>query len=350
MNNRNRARTSSSSSSSDPQPPSSSSAASEENMPAPPLRILTDQEARENDVRCRFCFEGVSGDDDDDDDDEVRREQQQQQQDHRLVAPCNCTGSSEYVHVICLRQWQSYAPQTRAAICGVCLTRFSLAPVRQQLKPIPKGTLLLAKHEEMGTFCQSVILMLCGTDNDDLPFGVIVNRPSIQAWNSTDCNEEERNRHPNNTAVLARKGGPVCGGRLGVTRYMILHTQHEQADGNRWHSKTIFQAGSRVSLLCDRESIYDRESPALLESNQVEDFLQEHQNSNLDEDHSVLVFSGYCSWGRGQLEREVQRGMWDLSHGEEQDLLRDNPEGFWEELVHGNRLIQSQDMFVDDAG
>ena len=43
----------------------------------------------------------------------------------------------------------------------------------------------------------------------------------------------------------------------------------------------------------------------------------------------MVVFSGYCSWGRGQLEREVESEMWDLSQGTEEDVLRSNIKSIW---------------------
>lgn len=66
----------------------------------------------EDEHTCRFCFNG--GDD--------------------LITPCNCKGSTKYVHLECLKQWQRSVLLTQSThpkyqtkideICNVCDTRF----------------------------------------------------------------------------------------------------------------------------------------------------------------------------------------------------------------------------------
>ena len=79
---------------------------------------------------CRFCF--VGDDDDDDDggggggDGDV------------LVSPCRCTGTQEWVHVGCLRQWQRVSMRSSGARekrCRVCHATFKLPrpPMREAL-------------------------------------------------------------------------------------------------------------------------------------------------------------------------------------------------------------------------
>jgi putative AlgH/UPF0301 family transcriptional regulator len=91
--------------------------------------------------------------------------------------------------------------------------------------------------------------------------------------------------------------------------------------------------------------VYDCESLYLLEPEQVEEF-RETTCSSADR-RSMVVFSGYCSWGRGQLEREVQGDMWDLSH-----VFRSNVDILWDDLVNGEgeHLIPSQDLYERSDG
>jgi hypothetical protein len=67
-----------------------------------------------------------------------------------------------------------------------------------------------------------VILLLSGTDDDELPFGVIINKAISSSppmsWNILDDTL---------TRMISRKGGPVCRGRLGIVRHMILHTLND---------------------------------------------------------------------------------------------------------------------------
>jgi putative AlgH/UPF0301 family transcriptional regulator len=59
---------------------------------------------------CRICFEQ----------DEISS---------KLISPCNCKGSSLYIHELCLAQWQEVALQSnfpsRASICHICKSYYS---------------------------------------------------------------------------------------------------------------------------------------------------------------------------------------------------------------------------------
>lgn len=88
--------------------------------------MMEDGEA-ENKIICRFCFEGDSKDND------------------GLIAPCNCSGYSKYVHKTCLRTWQITILQsdsshrrlheTRHLTCEVCGSQLRdvLIPSRNEL-------------------------------------------------------------------------------------------------------------------------------------------------------------------------------------------------------------------------
>eukprot|EP00546_Thalassionema_frauenfeldii_P002788 CAMPEP_0178938322 /NCGR_PEP_ID=MMETSP0786-20121207/26265_1 /TAXON_ID=186022 /ORGANISM="Thalassionema frauenfeldii, Strain CCMP 1798" /LENGTH=371 /DNA_ID=CAMNT_0020617025 /DNA_START=2470 /DNA_END=3582 /DNA_ORIENTATION=+ len=325
---------------------SSRSTSSDENRRQPvdplPLRILSDEEAREKDAKCRFCLEGIGSG-------------------TQLVAPCACAGSAEYVHVACLRQWQRLARnKSSASVCSICTIPYSLPPPPpKKLLPIPKGTLLIRKgqQQEGRTFSRSVVLLLCGTQDDELPFGVIINLPIIRHNIAVEDS--------NNTTVKKRKGGPVCGGRFGVTRFIMLLLQQatttaNDEDEHRWSMIPVLNIDNDVadvttlSLLCDDDSVYERENSSLLESEQVQEWIESSSFCNTPPtENTLFVFSGYCKWARGQLEREIQRGDWDLCHGKEEDILRsdDNVESLWNELSsqqNDGRLIPLEELYEED--
>eukprot|EP00931_Biecheleriopsis_adriatica_P111969 TRINITY_DN8646_c1_g1_i1.p1 TRINITY_DN8646_c1_g1~~TRINITY_DN8646_c1_g1_i1.p1 ORF type:complete len:393 (-),score=82.72 TRINITY_DN8646_c1_g1_i1:40-1218(-) len=63
--------------------------------------------------QCRFCLEEAAAEE--------------------FVTPCNCEGTSRFVHESCLRRWQAEALTfEHAATCQVCLTDFSIKPDKLQ--------------------------------------------------------------------------------------------------------------------------------------------------------------------------------------------------------------------------
>lgn len=56
--------------------------------------------------QCRFCLESF----------EHAR--------NPLIAPCNCKGSVQYVHKMCLRRWAVMDPDSNATYCTLCGTAF----------------------------------------------------------------------------------------------------------------------------------------------------------------------------------------------------------------------------------
>lgn len=45
----------------------------------------------------------------------------------RLISPCKCTGTSKYVHIICLQEWRTHSPRKRSYFeCDLCKHRYSL--------------------------------------------------------------------------------------------------------------------------------------------------------------------------------------------------------------------------------
>ena len=70
-----------------------------------------EEDVSDNDTVCRFCFSGA-----------------ETQQSGALVSPCQCRGTSQWVHLQCLRRWQHASLQhgTLESSCRVCKHRFQL--------------------------------------------------------------------------------------------------------------------------------------------------------------------------------------------------------------------------------
>ena len=47
----------------------------------------------------------------------------------------------------------------------------------------------------------------------------------------------------------------------------------------------------------------------------------------------LRVFTGYAGWGPGQLEEEVEAGAWFVVEGRETDVLSEEPDSLWEQVL-----------------
>ena len=200
-------------------------------LPDRPMPVLSHEEALSSQAICRFCFEtSVEGEDD--------------HNNNSLVAPCNCSGGSRWVHLQCLRQWQSSQARNTTLddssttytaagyICNVCNSPYLSRPPavqRVRVNLLRRGTLLVSKQTTGRTFHQTVILLL----NDVIggAFGLIINSPLSESARMTTDSTQIMNTHPEggqeeqqSYSIEWRRGGPVCGGRLGVVQCIILHT------------------------------------------------------------------------------------------------------------------------------
>jgi len=59
----------------------------------------------------------------------------------------------------------------------------------------------------------------------------------------------------------------------------------------------------------------------------------EHPSPFEDRIQRSRLFVGLCVWGRGQLEREISSGGWQLTHARADDIFSRHPEALWSELV-----------------
>ena len=190
----------------------------------------------------------------------------------------------------------------------------------------------------------------------------------------------------------------MCGGRFGVLRYIVIHSNNvtinnpadseqryesrlipllgDQEEDVQEHQERRNQPQTTLQVVCeelvdDDDSIDDEVSLATLGGRELESFLnrlraRQTQSSDLgpSADASsqgnpgatsalrakVMIFSGFCQWGTGQLEREIDRGVWGVvPNGTVEDVLwQDNGpssgRNLWEHLSQSPRVVPSHDI------
>lgn len=287
-----------------------------------PLRTLTTSDAESCGATCRFCFEGPRNDNTND----------------ALVSPCNCSGGSEWVHLSCLRRWQHQT--NNSAVCNVCLSPYQTPPPpRLRRNLIASGTLLVScdSHESNSTFHQTVIVMFL---NHESPYGLIVNTPMT----------EQSSDGLNLANVSLRRGGPVCGGRFGVSKYIVAHALPQFEIAN-FSSIPVFDESQQQRRLQILVSSTGQRAPALLGRQELSEVVQAlvgDQSTQQQQQHGVILFLGYCRWRRGQLEREIQRGSWRVcNNGTDRDVF--NNGNLWEELMQSERLLPPMQLLEEET-
>jgi putative AlgH/UPF0301 family transcriptional regulator len=337
-------------------------------LPSRPLRILSNAHAEALGVVCRFCFEGQSGTTG-----TSTTPQEEQQEANQLVAPCNCAGGSEWVHFQCIRQWQQHAAssplrntQQAATICNVCTSPYLLAPPRVRKQVFQRGTLLVYMDSGIpGSFFNKTVVLLLN-DMDDGPMnGLIINsslerRIDIPA--SFEINTLNRDSIHN---ISWRRGGPVCGGRLGPVRYVVAHTLdiEQGRDDDELSCFSVLEApvadqghGEVPTTrphnpLCFLYETSNNLSPAMFRGSELPGIIEvlTSQCRRRSLPGRIFFFAGYAKWGRSQLEREVQRGSWGVCDGRLHDVLRPDIATCWQNLQNGNRLLPTLQLVEDDA-
>ena len=153
-------------------------------------------------------------------------------------------GSQQWVHVGCLRRWQRASlTSPNSARCSVCTVPFALKPKLPPGAP-QVGSLLVASPELSGTFSRTVVLLTHASAGGVT--GVILNKPFDTPCVPPDLlGRVERDAASRGTRVAWHRGGPVCGGRLGVVSFAALHT----LDGPRPAGWRHPAASSSVCLL-----------------------------------------------------------------------------------------------------
>ena len=77
---------------------------------------------------CRFCLES------------------KKTLENPLLAPCECKGSIEFVHLLCLNRWRFVNPDRNKIMCYLCHTNYIL-PYNDELETVPQTTFLYMNLE-----------------------------------------------------------------------------------------------------------------------------------------------------------------------------------------------------------
>jgi E3 ubiquitin-protein ligase DOA10 len=97
-------------------------------------------------MQCRICF-----------DDAVTER-------NRLIDPCACSGSSQYIHELCLKYWIRMDPEKNSQICPVCKSPYRISLTNKEHIP-NESTLslfILDRSVIVGCFTQYGVLVVYG--------------------------------------------------------------------------------------------------------------------------------------------------------------------------------------------
>lgn len=179
-------------------------------------------------------------------------------------------------------------------IRSVLLLLLALRLTAQTLEP---GQFLVAtkKITEPG-FARSVILII-HVDGESV-VGLMLNRPLDEPVSSILPDAKSG-------ASPAWAGGPVPTSLYGLAK----------TPGDAQQARKILPD---VYLLMDKDEILQRPP-----------------------DSKFRVYAGYCGWGPGQLQGEMQRGNWRVRDGEYQFVFDKRPASLWDRLMGEDSRIAS---------
>ena len=173
-----------------------------------------------------------------------------------------------------------------------------------------------------------------------------------------------------NLQLHYRRGGPVCGGRLGVVSYVLLHNHPTDLSG--LPSATLIRdIATTASPNEDEEGAAATAPPPAAMLRVSHDRSNSPGSWSLQEVTSLLgtlndeaatasaasaatppmaacVIKGYARWGRGQLEDEIARGSWEICDGAIEDVLHSSGEAQWDELRRSGRLLEQTPQAEDE--
>jgi len=175
---------------------------------------------------------------------------------------------------------------------------------------------------------------------------------------------------PRSCSLEWRQGGPVCGGRLGgVTRYCIAHTLPDMAEmvTRNGNQRLISAALTLSSSSSEHDTVEtedhlqfvfdstNRNTPATFSGADIGKIIQclselfkQQQHQTMQDclpTTKFIIFSGYCKWRGGQLQREIKNGSWGVCNT---TTARDIMEPVsWEEIRSSDRLLTRGDLLEE---
>lgn len=164
---------------------------------------------------------------------------------------------------------------------------------------IGPGTLLVARPELVDANFRRTVVYVVG-HGEDGTWGVILNRPS---------ETPVHNVLPQWAPLTAKSQVIFMGGPVQPTAAMSLaRCVRGVSPANR---EGMAQVAGQVGLL-DLDSDPDDQKDAL---------------------NGIRIFAGHAGWGEGQLESEIDEGMWDLVAGLPDDVLAGPRTDLWFQVL-----------------
>jgi len=162
--------------------------------------------------------------------------------------------------------------------------------------------LVAAPHQLDPHFAGTVILVV--EHSDDGAFGVILNCPREQSG----CIRQQHSSRRLSTVAQLHFGGPVTG------PLMAVHTKASL--GERQLLPGVFFSGKEKNVLT---LMRQAEQPC-------------------------KIFIGYAGWGPGQLDFEVEQGIWRVAPATAEQIFSDSDD-LWEQVSRQASRLQLRVMF-----
>mmetsp|Transcript_26076 Transcript_26076/g.54612 ORF Transcript_26076/g.54612 Transcript_26076/m.54612 type:complete len:293 (-) Transcript_26076:384-1262(-) len=161
-----------------------------------------------------------------------------------------------------------------------------------EIDHIEPGCVLIANEKLGGVFCQTVVLVVDHHEKTGTT-GVVINRP-LDGNVLKIASEQQTNLDL--SLKLAFKSSPVTyGGPVLTEEFAVLHG-YGHVEGSKKLAPGVYIGGS-------------------------EELMSEVQISRFDP-RNALFIKGHAAWVSGQLEREIQKGVWYIASTSSDFLLR----------------------------
>jgi len=207
------------------------------------------------------------------------------------------------------------------------------------------GSLLVATENLDGegrTFHRSVILV-CESGQDGPVRGVDLTRA---AGAGDAVLTAARDLPAAAAAVDVLRGGPVCGGRLGVVQYAVLATI-ALAVRRGGLARAVLEPSGPSSA--SSPGVYVPDPWVTLEAREAVQLLRTvfdratagSASEEPPPPTHLRLFCGHAAWGRGQLEAEIGRGNWATCEATAADVLETPKEELWDCLWASGRLSRT---------
>ena len=159
-----------------------------------------------------------------------------------------------------------------------------------QYNQLETGTLLIATDKlNKSEFHHSVIYITQHSEQGT--YGVIINKPTHMSVNEAMPDNKQ----------LDKPSKLYFGGPMHATFLFVITQEGKHEDLHKLIDGLYFGAGDRATIEINNSTPQD----------------------------ATRTFIGFSSWGPGQLDKEIEHGVWLLAPGTKKDIFDDHPEILW---------------------